>query len=122
MNADREYIGLCVTVGILLLCNYNRVAVIPTWGSGMDGFACETDGQSKEERKKVVAAGEISRLLLLTSFPIESEIIFWIQKQVTTYFTKIPQTVLKNSWLRPRNLNLKGLQTVSGKADSHASG
>lgn len=59
MNADREYLGLCVTVGILLLCNYNRVAVTPTRGSGRDGFVCETDGQSKEQRKKVVVAGEI---------------------------------------------------------------
>lgn len=75
MNADREYLGLCVTVGIVLLCNYNRVAVIPARGSGLDGFACETDGRGKEERKKVVAADEISRLSPLTSFPIESEII-----------------------------------------------
>lgn len=93
MNADREYLGLCVTVGILLLCNYNRVAVIPTRGSGRDGFACETDGQSKEERKKVVAAGEISRLSPLHLIPQRIR----IQKQDTTHFTKIPQKVLKNS-------------------------
>lgn len=61
MNADRENLGLCVTVGILLLCNYNRVAVIPTRGSGLD--ACETDGQSKERKKVCLRYSPVSLVI-----------------------------------------------------------